>query len=125
MNSVKITLLSVAFFLALNGAMGSPLGAPLAACDDMTPQHGVPPQNTSSLFVTTLTAVWIRFLPLLSFLYVKSNRSFHLIDRAKFRRVLALRFSSLPSARVTPSKVSTERRRDTKTINVCIFKLLL
>ncbi|EFX80589.1 hypothetical protein DAPPUDRAFT_224629 [Daphnia pulex] len=52
----KYVCLSLSLFLlALNGNLvqGTPTGAPLIACADMTPQHGVPPQNSTSPFGTT------------------------------------------------------------------------
>ena len=36
---------------------GSPAGAPLEACNTMTPNHGVPPQTSPSPYVTIPTVV--------------------------------------------------------------------
>lgn len=47
----------VCVLLALNGVHSSPLGAPLAACGDMTPQHGVDPQTSPAPFTTTVDTV--------------------------------------------------------------------
>lgn len=60
-NMFKYVCLSLSLFLALNGNLvqGTPTGAPLIACADMTPQHGVGPQNTTSPFGTTPSSVRI------------------------------------------------------------------
>lgn len=43
--------------LAFNGVQSSPLGAPLAACENMVPLHGVDAQTTAAPFTTTVDAV--------------------------------------------------------------------
>jgi hypothetical protein len=59
----KYVCLSLSLFLALNGnfVQGTPTGAPLVACADMTPQHGPenPAQTSPSPFGTTPSSVRI------------------------------------------------------------------